>query len=344
MDADGRIEEPSAAAADAKNAPKLPGSVQEAKSLVFMLQHKGFYVGSTVKMKRCALKDKEKEGVSIEILNFRIKAMGEDSMVLRPLLLGKDLPDVSTPTATFSTDYALTSFKLPTKIDGWSCGWETNKWMWEQVKAEVYNRMRVTAAAARHPEVHLYHEPAAMSAKTPYKVGGFKTPFISPPENISTQFSDKSVWCGKVTYNGEDVDIFMKETKMAPSEKDAEGFLVPAWFAECVKCTEGKDDKVNCEVIWDSKSQPFLVNTKKIEIGDRLVRATPEGKFGVVPEEVEKELLKQLKKKEKRERKENEADEAGIEEAEKASAEKDEAQKHTLQPGKRGAAAKRLKR
>ena len=67
MDADGRIEEPSAAAADAKNAPKLPSNVQEAKSLVFMLQHKGFNVGSTVKMKRGAMKDKEKEGVSIEI-------------------------------------------------------------------------------------------------------------------------------------------------------------------------------------------------------------------------------------------------------------------------------------
>ena len=101
---------------------------------------------------------------------------------------------------------------------------------------------------------------------------------------------------------------------------------------------------MNCEVIWDYKSQPFLVNTKRIGIGDRFVRASLGGKFGVVPEEVEKDLLKQLKKKEKRERKENEADEAGIEEAEKASAEKDEAQKHTLQPGKRGAAAKRLKR
>ena len=152
------------------------------------------------------------------------------------------------------------------------------------MKVEAYNRMRVTAAAARRPEVLLYHDPAAMSAMTAYKVGGFKTPFISPPEYISTQFSDKSVWCGKVTYNGEEVNIFMKETKVIPSEKDVEGFLAPAWFAECAKCPEGKDDKVNCEVIWDHKSQPFLVNTKKIGIGDRFVRASPGGKFGVVPE------------------------------------------------------------
>ena len=112
----------------------LAKTAEEVKSLVFKVTHKGFSPGSVVAYKG-------KEGLTDHLgasVVCTIRTIDEAECVIATTSLGEECKTITIKTETLIGDWKLSNERIPVKIDGWSCGWESSRWEWEALQLQAF--------------------------------------------------------------------------------------------------------------------------------------------------------------------------------------------------------------